>query len=29
MEKTDKDIHTDIILDNNEEELRILEKGED
>jgi len=29
MEKTDKDILTDIILDNHEEEFRILEKGDD
>ncbi len=29
MEKTDKDILTDIILENHEEEFRILEKGDD
>jgi hypothetical protein len=29
MEKTDKNILTDIILENHEEEFRILEKGDD
>ena len=29
MEKTDKDILTDIILDNHEEEFRIIEAGDD